>query len=48
METRVVLEEVLRRIPDYEVAEGAEANVIEDCSVVYTLTSLPCRIPAGR
>jgi len=48
METRVVLEEVLRRMPDYDVAEGAEANVIEDCSVVYTLTSLPCRIATGR
>jgi cytochrome P450 len=48
METRVVLEEVLRRMPDYEVEAGAEANVIEDCSVVYTLTSLPARVPSGR
>jgi cytochrome P450 len=45
LETRVVLEEVLRRMPGYEIAPGAEDNIIEDCSVVYTLTSLPCRVP---
>jgi cytochrome P450 len=44
LETRVVLEEVLRRMPGYEIGPDAEANIIEDCSVVYTLTSLPCRV----
>jgi cytochrome P450 len=42
---RVALEEILRRLPDYEVPPRSELRHLPDCAVVYSLESLPGRFP---
>jgi cytochrome P450 len=45
LELRVVLEEMLRRIPEFSLAEGAEPKF--ETGVLRTMTSLPLVFPPG-
>ena len=42
---RVALEEILRRLPDYEVPPRSEVRHLSDCAIVYSLESLPGTFP---
>jgi cytochrome P450 len=42
---RVALEELLRRIPGYEVPPRSEVRHLPDCAIVYSLESLPGTFP---
>ena len=42
---RVALEQILRRLPDYEVPPRSEVRHLPDCAIVYSLESLPGTFP---
>jgi hypothetical protein len=45
---RLMLEEVLERLPDYRVAEGKQVEWFDNISSVYGVKSLPIEFTPGK